>query len=465
MAAPRLPWTRHPVGLLGAILATVSAILILALFAAGLAGYEGGPYVGVVAYSVFPALFVGGLLMIPLGLWLERRRLLRLAATGAEEPPLWKIDLNDPHHRRRFIGFIALTVVNLLIVGIAGYKGLEVMDSPEFCGSCHSVMDPEYTAYKASPHARVRCVECHIGRGASWFVKSKLSGSWQLVSVNLNLYPRPIPTPVQNLRPARETCEECHWPDKFTGDKLLVRSHYDEDEANTERKSVILLKVGGGTPERGQGIHWHVMPGVEIRYQSDPKRLEIGAVEARLPGGEVRTFTKGGAKPTGDGWRTMDCVDCHNRPTHQFKPADVVVDHAIEIGRIDRSLPFVKREGMKAVKVSWPSHDAACAGIREALRGFYAANYPELAKERAAAIDRAAEALIEGYTTHVWPQMRIEWGTYPSMLGHEQTPGCFRCHDEEHAAGDGRVISQDCDLCHKLLADREVAPAILKALR
>lgn len=465
MLAPRLDWTRHPVGLLGAMIATVSAVLILSLFLAGLAGYEGGPYIGVVAYSVFPGLFVAGLLMIPLGLWLERRRLVKLAASGGVEPPLWRVDLNDPKTRRRVIGFVGLTVVNLLIIGIASYKGLEVMDSPEFCGSCHSVMDPEYMAYKASPHARVRCVECHIGRGASWFVKSKLSGSWQLISVNLNLYPRPVPTPVHNLRPARETCEECHWPDKFTGDKFLVHSHYDEDEKSTEKKSVVILKVGGGTPERGQGIHWHVMPGVQIRYQADDKRQEVSVVEVKLPGGTTRTYTKKGAKPAGDSWRTMDCIDCHNRPTHQFKPAETVVDHAIEVGRIDRSLPFVRREAMKAVKAEYSSHDAARAGIRDALKGFYASQYPEVAKEKGATIDKAIDALIEGYTTHVWPQMKIAWGTYPSFLGHDQAPGCFRCHDEEHVTADGKAISQDCGLCHNLLADREADPAILKQLK
>jgi hypothetical protein len=451
MAAPRLPWTRHPVGFVGAIVATVSSILILSLFVAGLAGYEGGPYIGVVAYSVFPGLFVVGLLMIPLGLWMERRRLVRLAATGGVEPPLWKIDLNDEHHRRRFIWFVGLTVVNLVIIGIASYKGLEVMDSPEFCGSCHSVMDPEYTAYKASPHARVRCVECHIGRGASWFVKSKLSGSWQLISVNLGLYPKPIPTPVHDLRPARETCEECHWPDKFTGDRFLVRNHYKEDEANTEEKDVLVLKVGGGTPERGQGIHWHVMPGVEIRYQADEKRQQIAVVEAKLPGGVTRTYVKKGAAPAGGSWRTMDCIDCHNRPTHQFQPPENVIDHAIEIGRIDRSLPWVRREAMKAVRAEYPTQAAARTGIREALKGFYAATYPEVAREKAALIEKAADALVDGYTTHVWPEMKIGWGTYPSFLGHSQAPGCWRCHDEEHVTSDGKVISQDCSTCHNLL--------------
>ena len=96
----------------------------------------------------------------------------------------------------------------LVIVATGTYKAVELMESVEFCGTtCHKVMSPEYTTYLRSPHARVRCTQCHIGPGADWFVQSKLSGSWQLVSVALNLYPRPIPTPVHNLRPSRETCE------------------------------------------------------------------------------------------------------------------------------------------------------------------------------------------------------------------------------------------------------------------
>jgi hypothetical protein len=193
------------------------------------------------------------------------------------------------------------------------------------------------------------------------------------------------------------------------------------------------------------------MPGVQIRYQSDEKRGEISVVEASLPGGVTRTYTKKGAKPGSESWRTMDCIDCHNRPTHQFKRAEDVVDHAIEVGRIDRALPWVRAEAMKAVKAEYPTQDAARAGIPVALKKFYAEKYPELAKEKAAAIDKAAEALVDGYTTHVWPEMKIAWGTYPSFLGHTQAPGCWRCHDDEHVTSDGKAISQDCSTCHNLL--------------
>src|SRR3990172_8196575 len=338
------------------------------------------------------------------------------------------------------------------------------MDSTAFCGSCHSVMDPETSAHSRSPHARVRCVACHIGPGASWFVKSKLSGSWQLVSVPLGLYPRPIPTPVQNLRPARETCEECHWPTKFVGDRLKVLTHHSDDAESTPLKTIFLLHVGGAQGTRARGIHWHVDPGVHIRYLSDAKREKIGTVELTAPDGVRRSYAVKGESVPGGRWREMDCVDCHNRPTHVFHGPEDEVDAAIERGGIDRALPFVRREAVKALRVSYSSADAARAGLRAHLSDFYAKEDPARAGERRGALAKAAQELRTIWTRNVWPGMKIDWGTYPSFLGHGAAPGCFRCHDGDHATQDGRTISGDCDLCHQLLAQDEKAPPILKQL-
>jgi len=460
MAIAPLDWTRHPLGLAGAVLTTVSAVLILGVFAIGLAGYEGGPYLGVVAYTVLPVFFITGLALIPIGLRLERKRMLRFEETGIAEPPLPIVDLNQPRTRRHLIWVAGLSVVNLMIVALAGYEGLHVMDSPAFCGSCHSVMDPEFTTYQASPHARVACVECHIGSGASWFVKSKLSGAKQLIAVVAKTYPRPIPTPVQNLRPARDTCERCHWPTKFVGDRLKVISHFGDDQANTETKTVMLLRVGGGAEGKAEGIHKHVDPEVRIRYASDPSRENIGAVEASLPGGTQRTYAKAGA-PSG-AWRTMDCIDCHNRPTHVYRTAEGEVDAALATGQLDRAMPFLHREGLKVLRADYPSHEAARGGIRQGLKDFYGKSFPAVAADR---VEAAAARLGDIYARNVYPSMRIAWGTYPSLLGHNQVAGCFRCHDEEHKAADGRTLSQDCTLCHTLLAVDEKEPAVLKQLR
>ncbi len=454
---------RHPLSLAGAALATVAGVLLLALFLAGFVGFEGGPYVGVVAYVAVPGLLVAGLVLVPLGAALERRRLARLEA-GAAEPQLPVIDFNRPRTRRRSLVFLGLTTVNVVLLVGASYKGIEVMDSTAFCGSCHSVMDPEATAHRLSPHARVRCVECHIGPGASWFVKSKLSGSWQMVSVAFGLYPRPIPTPVHNLRPARDTCEQCHWPTKFVGDRLKVLTRHGDDAANSTLQTVLLLHVGGAQGTSTRGIHWHVDPGVHVRFQADPKREKIGAVELVTADGARRTYEVKGEAAQGGNWREMDCIDCHNRPTHIYRGPEEEVDAAIEAGRIARTLPFVRRESIKALRVAYPSAGAAREGVKKQLADFYAKEDPARAGERGPAVQAAAAELGEIWARNVWPGMNITWGTYPSFLGHESAPGCFRCHDGEHTTSDGATISNDCSLCHNLLAQDEKDPEVLKKL-
>ncbi len=459
--------TRTGLGLAGAAVTTVTGLLILTLLALSLVGFEGGPYFGLLAFMVLPALFVGGLALIPLGGWLERRRVAR-----GGSPALPVFDLNDASVRRKALWVSGLTVLNLLIVAMATYKGVHVMESPAFCGSCHTVMDPEFSAYSRSPHQRVRCVECHIGPGASWFVKSKLSGAWQLVSVALHLYPTPIPTPVANLRPARDTCEQCHWPTKFVGDRLKVLTHFGDDEASTPRKTVLLLRVGGVRGDGGQGIHHHVSPGVVVRYLADARREIIGTVEVTRADGSRRTYLpKGGAAlpgPTAPGeraaWRTMDCIDCHNRPTHQFRSAEWELDQALETGRLDRALPFVRREGLKAMTRGYAGQAEARQGIKAALVDSYQRERQEVLANRRPAVEAAAGTLAEAWARNVWPQMQIGWGTYRSQLGHQDTAGCFRCHDEEHATAEGLALSQDCGLCHALLADGEEEPAILRQL-
>jgi hypothetical protein len=344
------------------------------------------------------------------------------------------------------------------------------MDSTPFCGSaCHTVMAPEYTAYKRSPHSRVKCVECHIGPGANWFVKAKISGAWQLVSVALDLFPRPIPTPIHNLRPARDTCEQCHWPSKFVGDKLRVETRYQEDEENTETKTVLLLRVGGIQGRDSSGIHWHVDPANQIRYKSDPTRETIYDVELTRPDGTVTLFRNSGpAEEEEDGehtvWRNMDCVDCHNRPTHVYRAPDEELDMAIQEGSISSELPFVRREGYKLLRGEYASHDEARTSIQTGLAAFYRDNYPDVETAMAAQIDSAATTMGDIYASNVFPVMNVGWDTYPDHIGHEQSPGCFRCHNDEHESDDGQVISQDCDTCHSLLAMEEESPEVLDML-
>jgi hypothetical protein len=457
--------TRNPISLFGAAVVTATGILIVTLFTFELFGFEGGPYSGILAYLILPVLFVAGLLLIPLGIFRQRRRDRQAAARGEAPPAFPVLDFNDARVRNRALVFAVLTALNVVILATATYKGVETMDTTQFCGkTCHSVMQPEYTAFQRSPHANVRCVDCHIGPGAGWFVKSKLSGVGQVVAVTTGIYPRPIPTPVHNLRPARETCQQCHWPSKFVGDRVKVIPGFGDDEANAEQKTVLLMRVGGKEGSASKGIHWHVDPGVRIRYLSDDKRETIYEIEMKNAQGEVRHYASGTA-PAGAVWRTMDCVDCHNRPSHTFHMPVEEVDTAMSDGRLPKDLPFLHRESIRLLKAPYPSQEAARKGIAQGLQDFYARQYPAVAASRGAAIRDSAAVLGVIYGSNVFPSMKIGWGTYPNHIGHENSPGCFRCHDDAHKSKDGRTISQDCSLCHGLLAVQEKDPAILKSLQ
>ena len=455
--------TRNFVSLVGIIVTTDSAAMFIMLFALELFGYRGGPYLGIFAYLILPGFFVLGLVLIPLGpVWALRRA----RKYGKVDYALPVVDLNRPGTRNALVVAALLTVVNIVILGAATFKGVEVMDSTEFCGGvCHSVMQPEYTAHQRSPHSRVNCVECHIGSDADWFVKSKLSGAWQVVAVALDLYPRPIPTPLHDLRPARETCEHCHWPSKFIGDRLVVDTQYDDDEANTELKTVLLMKIGGVQGRTSRGIHWHVDPKIQVRFLADAKDENIYEVELIEADGSRKLFKGRGRAAEDAVWRTMDCIDCHNRPTHIFRQPGEEVDRVIQEGRIDRTLPFIKREAVRALEVRYGSQAEARAGIAAAIESFYAKDYPDLLPSRGDSIAAAGRELGDIYAGNVFPSMNVFWDTYPNHLGHGKNRGCMRCHDNEHRSADDEPISKDCEVCHSILAEKEENPEILGQLQ
>jgi len=445
---------RNPLSFTGAALVTLSALLFLFVYALELFGAHTNPYIGMVFFLVMPGLFVLGLLLIPIGIWRERRRERR----GITRTPGWPVfDFNDPHVRRTVATVFVLTIVNGLIIGLATFRGVEYMDSVSFCGQvCHEVMQPEFTSYQAGPHARVRCVECHIGPGAPWFVRSKLSGARQLYAVTFNTHSRPIPSPVQNLRPARDTCEQCHWPAKFHGDKIRALREYADDEAATESVTVLRIHVGGGSESLGpvSGIHWHTSRQQRIEYvATDDKRQVIASVRLTDANGRVKEWiapdVTAEALAKGE-HRQMDCMDCHNRPSHQFAAtAERAVDQAIANGELERTLPFIRREAVRAIKQTYPTQDAGFSGIARSLTAFYATSTTPTPPDRHA-VDRAIAVVQRVYGRNVFPTMKVTWGTYANNLGHLDFPGCFRCHDDNHKAKDGTTISQDCELCHKM---------------
>ncbi|HVP32173.1 MAG TPA: NapC/NirT family cytochrome c [Steroidobacteraceae bacterium] len=463
---PRLPVALTPnlTSRVGVILTAACAGLIVLLAALDLTGLGGNLNFRILAYLILPTLLVLGLVVTAIGLWLERHRRRKAARLSGSPTPLPVIDLNDAAARGAVLLLLLGGGATALILAGSAYQGVQLLESVQFCSqACHLQMQPEASAHDRSPHANVACVECHVGPGFGAWVASKINGTDEMLEVTTHTYPRPIPTPVHQLRPARVVCEQCHWPSAFVGDRLVVHTHYGEDEANTPKKTVLMLHVGGQAGKTNSGIHWHVARGVRIRFLADPSRESIYTVELTTPEGAQKVFQTQAVAPVDAQWRTMDCIDCHNRPTHVFRSPAQEVDAALLDGRIDTSLTFIKREAMRVLQAQYPSQEQARTAISADITAFYRTNYPELAASRASAVAEAGTALGNIWSNNVFPQMKVTWNTYPNHLGHdERSPGCLRCHDNKHVTAAAEKIPRKCELCHNVVAEDEAAPEALK---
>jgi hypothetical protein len=450
-----LAFTGNWIGLLGVIVTACSLLALLILLAYDLVRGFDQPYLGVVVYIALPGMLLGGLALIGAGLWYQRH--LRLK--GGIPHGLPHLDLNNPLHRRNLVVAVCVGFVFLLFSAFGSIRAYHVTESVAFCGLlCHQVMEPEHTAYMDSPHSRLRCTECHIGPGAEWFVRAKISGLRQVYAVLTNSFSRPIPVPVENLRPARGTCEQCHWPDKFYGDLELRRRHYLTDTENTPFEIRMLLKVGGANPQHGPvgGIHWHMVVDNEIEYiPADKTRQSISWVKVtNRKTGKVVTYQsqsnplppEGEREPT----RLMDCIDCHNRPTHLFKAPNEALDLALWLDRIDPAIPSIKLNAAQALvqNAEAESQSLGVQQIAESLSAQYP-DYPDQAK-----IQQAIAETQDIYRNNFFPEMKTNWQVRPDNIGHVIWPGCFRCHDGNLASETGETISTDCNACHTIVSQR-----------
>jgi len=460
------PWivllTSHWLTLVGLVLGITAVSTWLFFLPAELPGHIENPYKGVVLFLILPFVLVAGVALAAVGIVLGRRRIRKRVEAVV-------VDRRTALYR--LMVFLAITIgVNLLVGTQLTYRAVEYMDTPQFCGATCHAMRPEYVGHQDSTHASVACAECHIVPGAGGWVAAKMNGTRQMFQQILNDYPRPIPSALNSGRlvPSSETCEGCHWAEKIVATRLLVIPRYASDEQNSDTYTVLSMLVGGSAM---QGIHHaHFAGGYEIHYAaSDPTRDTIPWVERRnLRTGETQTYLAQGTKPeqaAGLPRHTMECVDCHNRPTHAFQLAEPALDRALALGAVPATLPFIKKQGLAVLQATYASSAEATQKIPAAIEAYYQQTYPRVYAQRTVDVAKAAQGILEVYNRNVFPDGGVTWGTYADNLGHIDSPGCFRCHDGSHATADGQdTITQDCGACHQILAMQDASPDILKTL-
>ncbi len=324
---------------------------------------------------------VVGLILIPLGMMVERRR--RLRAVGA--PPHFRQAGPEQSRRNaaRWRSCSAFVVIFTLMSAVGSYKAYEFTDSVQVLrpalphGHASGVHRLSGIAARAR---RLRRVPRRLGRELVCEVEA-LGRAPGVLHRDGDLSRGRFLRRYSNLRPAPQTCEQCHWPKKFWGAQLKVFTHYGSDEQNTPRVIRLLIKTGGGDPALGQaggGIHWHMNIANKITYfATDEQRQVIPWVRVEDQQGHVTEYIDQGqsahtrSRSTSANKRRMDCIDCHNRPTHIYVPPDLSVDRSMTGHSIDATLPFIKQQGVQVLTADYKTTDEAQKAIAESINKFY----------------------------------------------------------------------------------------------
>ncbi len=442
----------------GFIVVFNSLILMLFIHVFTLLYNNHSSYLDVYIYVILPLSLVLGVILILCGMYI---RIKKDRKGNPKERNLPVIDFNEKPDQIIMAKIGTITVIFLIASFLGSYKAYLYTNSSEFCGElCHNTMKPEYTTYLNSSHAKVSCMGCHAGEGAGWFVQSRLSIVGMAYSMFTNNFPRPIPASAETLRPDRKTCENCHWPQKFYTRKLLNQVSYLADSANTEWNISLLLKLGPKNTARGlkEGIHWHINPDVRIEYSPTNESREIipWIRYTNLKTGVVKIFTNPEQLPAAknedpDKILTMDCMDCHNRPSHLFLSAPDFIDHALSAGILSPQLPYIKKAAMEALKQAFETTASAREYIPKSICNFYSIGHKEIWKSRKDLIEASARKIVQEYEKNNFPEMKVDASCYPSHLGHMESNGCFRCHSGKHITKSGELIPSNCNLCHSII--------------
>jgi nitrate/TMAO reductase-like tetraheme cytochrome c subunit/mono/diheme cytochrome c family protein len=353
----------------------------------------------------------------------------------------------------RVLPYAVLGGLTLLVL-IGSAYAWDYTNSPAFCGTTCHTMPPEYTAYLTSPHARIDCVDCHIGKGfIATRITRKAGDIKHIVSTLFQTYQYPIEA--HDMRPARETCEKCHFPEKFSDDSLHTIKTYQNDRTNTMETIYLVLKTGGGSKRLGlgKGIHWHIENQVYF-YSTDPEEQNIPYIKVVNDDGSTTEYVdiNSGLDPTTinqQDLKEMDCITCHNRITHEIYPPEETVDNLMTSGIISTSIPDIHTKALEVYTGSYSTVDMAKAAIA-GLTNYYTTYYPDYYVAHRADVEQAIAALQQAYQNSFYPSQNTDWTSHPNNVGHKDSAGCFRCHDGKHLDAQGEAIRLECNLCHSI---------------
>ena len=364
--------------------------------------------------------------------------------------------LFPPAGSPRWMLILPYAILGVLTISmlVGGAYVWDYTNSPPFCGeTCHT-MPPEYAAYQLSPHSRVACVECHIGRefiGNQIFRKA--GDIKHVVAVTFNTYEYPIRA--KGMRPAPEICEKCHSPEKFSDDSLRVKERFLPDGQNTPYSIYLVLKTGGGSKRvgLGRGIHWHIEN--EVQFLSTDKLDQvIPYIRVTNDDGSIDEYVDiesgfNTAAVDEDDLKTMDCISCHNRISHTIPFPDQSMDNALSRGVIADDIPDIRRIGAEILSQEYANQEQALDAI-ENLESYYETTFPDFYATNQQKVAEAITEIQNIYKLSVFEEQEINWATHPNNVGHEDTPGCFRCHDGKHLNENDEAIRLECNLCHSI---------------
>jgi len=354
---------------------------------------------------------------------------------------------------QRVLPYIILGFLTLIVFVIGG-AAWEYTNSSEFCGTACHTMPPEYTSYLTSPHARVACVECHLGRGyiAENFTR-KAGDVKHIISLAFKQYEFPIEA--HELRPARETCEKCHFPEKFSDDSLREIKTYQNDPENSLVSTFLILKTGGGSARLGlgRGIHWHIENPVYY-FALDKSEQEIPYIRYTEDDGSITEYFDiesdfDATEIIEEELEVMDCITCHNRITHLVPPPDQMIDQMITNGQIQQSIPEIRRLAVDIFSRPYETSEQALNGIA-GIEGYYQTYYQDYYEENTELVQDSIAALQRAYSMSVYPEQKSDWNSHENNIGHDYSPGCFRCHDGQHLNEANEAIRLECNLCHSI---------------